>query len=554
MPGAPIKLGVPLAGRVTDRLGTELKQSEASDLLNTFRTRGRLRPRWGLSAFRSIPATATGPVQNLISFEEPDGTKATLRFDEDAAYNDTGSAWSEIVPGAPPFWTGDSSTPYGWAVIFGTLVVSNGVGADGVKIYTGTGDFSTVAVAGILSSHPAFRYVAGFAGRVIGAYTSGTNGPITVVGSALGSVSDWTSVGGAFGAARSEHPSIITGMKAQDNSLLLWRERAIVVGTETGDMDVPIYWQLLKTEGIGNIATNPNSILSWGGVHAALSHEGFYLLGQDNQPQFIDQDIRRDFFDRLNYAALRQMHGIVLSEYGKFIWFVPEGSDSYPRAAWVYDVITGGWDRWEFSQSISASCRSFVSTGAVIDAYGGQGAIADITGGNALIDTGLISGLLIDSVGTGVSTPAYILGDTNGKTYVFDPTSYNDDGIPYSMRWESPDLTWEGAPDLSMGQGRYSRTVDEFSIVTLDHVYVEYNHSGPNTQVTMSASADGGATWTDLETKNISATSDLYSHMDFWGRFSSNQIRVRLIVYPVTGITEFRNMIAFGKRSGERRN
>jgi hypothetical protein len=525
---------------VKDRLGSRLGPGESTNLLNVWRESGEVRVRPGMTAFRNRITTL--PVQNLFTAELADGTKSVLRLDEDNPYFDNGTAWASISPGSP-FWTGNSTTPFGIAQVLNEVIVSNGVAADGVKRWTGSGNFATVPNAGILIDHDAFRYIASFASRVIGAYTSGTNGAVTVVGSAIGSTTDWTIDNGAFAASRVEHPSHITGLTSDDNILLVWKERAIIAGVETGDSDTPINWTLLKTEGIG--ATAPRSISSWGGFSTALSYEGFFLL-QNQSPQFIDTDIKRDFFSRLNPTALRQVHSLVMPEYGKIIWFVPEGADPYPRHAWVYDLLFQSWDRWELGVPITSAVRTFAGTGAVIDAYGGEGGIADITGNNAIIDTGVIANVYIDAVGTEASSVIYLLGDSIGNTYTLDFAATNDAAAPFVMTWESPDVRWEGLADPETGA-----VIGPRQLVTLDCVGIEYNYSGAATTLVCSVSVDGGLTWATLESKSISSTSAMYTRLDFWGRATGHRVRVRLQIDNVVGQPRFRDMTLYGYPAGE---
>ena len=545
----PLPVGIP-RGMVTgrDRVGRTLANDEASNLLNSWHEAGELRVRYGMSDYRGKPATATGPVQNLFLAEFGDGSRSILRFDEDAVYNDTGSAWSEIVPGAPPFWTGVSTAPFGVATVLNQVIAANGVAADGVKRWPGTGDFATIAPNGILNTHNSFRYVTGFASRVIGAYTTASNGANTIVGSALLSVTDWTVRNGAFESIRTENSSPISGLTSDSNSIICWKERAIIIGTATGDDSLPIFWKLLQTQGIGSVSNR--LIVNFGGAYLALSHEGFIQLSGD-QIRFVDQDIKRDFFRRLNYSALRQAHAVMLEEQAKTIFFIPEGTDPYPKNAWIYDWISGGWDRWQLGAAISASARVYASVGAVIDAYGGEGAIADITGGNALIDTGLISDYYIDSIGTEPSAAVYVFGDSSGNTYFFDENSTLDGAVGFPFFWETGDYRWEGLVDPETGD-----PFGPHELVTLDQITFEYN-SSTTTVVQCSISVDGGESWTSLGSVQLTPTSSKYSQLDFWTRAqegcTGTQVRIRMeATFAAPGLS-FRDLIVYGLRAGERR-
>lgn len=529
--------GVPLRGQVKDRLGTHLNPGEASALLNVWREAEEVRARPGLSTFANTPATL--PVQNLFSADQSGGTKALLRFDATKVYNYDGVNWVEIMPGATVF-TGGATSPFGVTMSYATataveeMIFSQGTAADLAWRWTGSGDIAQIAAGGVLK---AFRYATYFANRVIGAYTSTAgNGAIEVIGSVPGSTTSWAAASGAFSVFLAEHPSIITGLVATDTDLLVHKERAIIRGVQTGDLTTPFIWGQLKTEGIGTIA--PRSIALYGGTAFALSYEGFYFLN-GNVPQAIDADIKRDFALRFNYTNAAQVHSLVMPEFGKIAWFIPEASDVYPKNVWVFDVLTGGWDRWSLPFGVSAATRAFVSTGGVIDSY------------DTLIDTGTIADTIIDQVGVPAATPSYVLGAADGKTYLIDFNITDDAGASFALSWQTGDVRWEGQRDLATGH-----IIGPHDLVTFDHALLEYRYaaiSGSTANVTASISVDGGATWTVLQTRTLVATTSNYARLHFWGRVSGDQVRLKFDISQVLGLPRFRNLTIFGKWAGERR-
>lgn len=530
---AVIAADIPLHGMVKDLPGKRLGPGQSPELLNTWAEAGELRARPGLNQVGDIPNTI--PVQQIISAEFADGTKETVRIDGTKTYFYDGVAWTEITGTA---FTGGNLVPFGWTMSLNRLVISNGILADGIWEWDGSAGARTKLTGGVLATNAACRYLATFSNRVIGGYTTDTggSGAITVIGSAVGSTTDWTLASGAFSAIRNEHPSVITNLTADDNTLIVWKERAIVTGVETGDSSAPIFWQLLRTEGIGNIA--PFSVASYGGFYFALSHEGFYTLA-GGQPQFIDDAIRRDFFSRLNYNGLRQIRAVVIPEFGKIAWLVPETNETYATHAWVYDIVNQGWERQRYSLGMTAIGRAFLTIGdAKVNTFN--------VNPDHLVDGGLLSGAIVDSFGTATAQPVYAFGDEAGKTYFLDFTKNTDAGAPFEFVWETPDLTWEGLEDTQTG-----RVVGPLDVVTFDRAELEYRHSGSNSTLDVSISTDGGATFTPLETKTLMATTGGYVRLSIFGRVSGKQIRLRFSIGAVVGFPKFRNLTVYGYPTGE---
>lgn len=530
-------LDVPLRGTVTDRLGKTVGPGQATELLNSWRTEGEVRSRPGLVTFGNVPNT--NPIFKLFNAELASGTKTLVRVTKDSVHSFGGTTWTNVAftGGAP---TGSNSQPFSVCMANNNMIMGNGVAADRLYYWPGSGNVTKMTSAGVLTGLSA-KFVTHFATRVIGAYTSGTNGAVTIIGSEAGLVNNWVAANGAFTNTLIQHPSYMTGLAANDNELLVFKERAVIQGLDTGNPNEPIVWNLLRTEGIGLIA--PQATASYGGVWFAVSYEGIYTI-TGGQIQFVDSDIRRDFHRRFNYASAQFAHTLVMPEFAKILFFVPEGGETYPRAAWVYDANFNGWDRWETTLPITTTARAFVPTGlGVIDSYGSP---------SYLIDTGGISNMVIDEVGAAATTPSYIFGDSNGKTYSLDFGATDDVGSSFSLEYQSGDITWVGARDEETGH-----TILSTDVVVFDRMEIEYRFDalggGGGSTLEASVSVDGGATWTILGSQVISSTSSLYTKLDFWGRVSGNQLRIRLRISQVVGRPRFRAINVFGKWAGERR-
>lgn len=534
-----LELGIPEGGVVKDRRATKLGPGRAVTLANTYERDGALATRPGLTAFGATPDTK--PVLNLFTSELADGTRVLVRLDEDKFYSWDGSAWVERMAGATVF-TGTATQPFGIAMCNNELVFAQGVGADKAWRWTGAGDIVQIANSGVFTN-VSFKHLVFFSSRVIGAYTTATNGAVEVLGSEPGSNTAWALANGAIQGFVHENPSRITGLSSNDAELVIWKEYAVVLGSETGDFRLPIQLRQLRADGIGSVAQR--CAASFGGIWFNLSHEGFYALAGDS-PQFIDIDIRRDFWSRVNRTKLSQIHSLVIKERGLIVWFVPEGTDTYPHAAWVYNTRTGGWDRWEFgSLAITASARTAVSdsTFKVVDLYNSSP--------NDVVDTGIHSGAIVDSfVGTS-DTPRYILGDSTGKTYTLDEFAQDDAGTAFQWVWETDDFRWAGTRDDATGQ-----TAGVHDLVTFSEAMIEYHYAGPGTSLQIEVSTDSGETWTILTVDGASSftltpTTGGFAILRAFGRATGYWVRLRFTFAAVRGFPEFFDLRVFGHIGGE---
>ncbi len=529
-------LGIPLRGMVRDDPGKRLPPEIATNLRNFWAESGELRTRYGLSPFANTPQSI--PVQQLINAEFGDGTRDVFRIDGTKTYFYDGTNWTEIT-GTRDF-TGGGFVPFGWTGAHNRLVFSNGIAADGIWQWDGSSGTRTEITGGVIAlgspAHAAVRYLTTFKDRVIGAYTNDAQGANTLIGSAIGSTTDWTTVNGAFVMIRNEHPSAITGLSADDNEIYVWKERAVVTGRATGIESEPIVWSMLRTEGIGLIA--PFSLTAYGGFNFGLSHEGFFVM-RGGQPQFIDSAIKRDFFRRVNYLRLRQVRSLCLPEHHKILWFVPVTNQNYAATAWVYDILNDAWDTQQFLFPVSAAARVFISVGAqVVDSY------------NVIpthyVDGGSLSGSIVDSFGPGSAIPAYLFGGSSGITSMLDFTVDRDRGSQFNLEWVTSDVTWTGLEDEQVG-----RLITARDIMTLDHIEIEYKHLGSPVQVDVAVSTNGGTTYTPLGTQQFVQSNELYSLIQFWGRVSGRQMRFRVTIAANLGFPIIRSFTAYASPTGE---
>jgi hypothetical protein len=538
-----LEIGIPLAGMIRTTPGHRLAPGHATDLLNVRRVEGELTTRPGLTPFADTPDTK--PIQNLFTAELATGTKTLLRFDEDKVYAYNGTIWDELMSGATVF-TGSATQPFGIAMCNNEVVFSQGVAADKAWRWTGSGDIAQIANSGVFTDRT-FKYVAFYAGRVIGAYTNDTTGgAIQLLGSERGSNTSWVAAQGAIDTYLNDTPSYIQGLSANDNELIVWKERAVIRGIETGDPTLPIAFRNIQADGIGSIGQR--CAAAFGGAWFNLSPEGFYVLNS-GVPQFIDSGIRHDFWRRVNPDAFAQIHSVTLDELAQVVWFVPEGTDTHPHNAWVYDIATQGWDRWDFGGlAITAAARTFVSDGGfqVVDDYSANP--------GDLVDTGSISGVVVDSLGSSAATSNYILGDQRGRTFTLASYIDTDNNTTFQWRWETGDFRWEGQTDSMAGA-----VVGPHDLVTFTELMLEYRHanlSGKVARIQIQVSADGGNSWTALTTNGrkthpLADTTDDYTRLRAFGRISGYRIRLRFTLNNVSGFPKFRDLRVFGQLAGE---
>lgn len=533
-----LEVGIPEGGMVTDRRASRIGNQRAVSLINTYDRGGTLGVRPGITSFGTAPDTK--PVLNLFTAEFAGGTRTLCRIDEDKFYSWDGSAWAERMAGATVF-TGSGLQPFGIAMCNNELVFAQGVGADKAWRWTGAGDIAQIANSGVFTNI-SFKYLTFFASRVIGANTTNANGAVEVVGSEPGSNIAWVANNGALQGYVNENPSAITGLSANDNELVIWKERAVVLGTETPDYRLPIELHQIKADGLGSVGQR--CAAAFGGAWFNLSLEGFYILNS-GVPQFIDSEIRRDFWRRVNRSRLAQIHSLVIAERGLIVWFIPEGSDDYPRAAWVWNVRTGGWDRWEFaSRYITAAARSTASiSAAVVDSYNDPVLHS--------VDHGIYSGTIVDSFVSTADSTRYILGDSIGNTYELVENARTDNSTGISWLWETEDIRWAGATDDVT-----RHTIAPLDLVTFTSLELEYKNSGADSVMAIQISTDSGKTWTNLTHDdgladfNIVQTAG-FSQLRAFGRVTGYWIRLRFLITAVTGAPEISDLRVFGELAGE---
>ena len=379
---------------------------------------------------------------------------------------------------------------------------SNGVSDLTTEFIKWTGSGNITAFNG--APGPA-RTLTTFANRlVIGHIYDGTAIRGLRVGwSAFGDAEGWTTANSGQ-TELIDTSDFITRLLPIRGLLVIYKEGSIFLGRETGNFIVPIAFSL-HNRNVGAIA----------GFSVAAAGEGtHFFLGDDNVYAFdgnsltpIGDPIRRDLRN-INRAALRQVFATVDPKNTEYRLYVPEGSDAFPRACWVFNWREQHWSRWDLPE-VSCWARVIGGTGQAwtdIDTTGELWSQMGNTSWGDLITTG---------------SPATILGNTDRSVDEMAERFPNDNSLAIVSAWESQDIDMAGQPSR-----------DKITVLTTGHlktlarVQLRFKGAGTVNNLKCSVSGDGGNSFQSATPTPGSLSSDGgVVNFDIW--ITSTKFRVR---------------------------
>ncbi|KKL83702.1 hypothetical protein LCGC14_1972090 [marine sediment metagenome] len=153
----PLAIAVMNGGMVADIDPADIKDNQASLLVNARVRRDKTTRRFGKSSFLPTKPNSN-PVIRMYDFKLGDFTFYRVRFTASDIYYTDGAAWTQL--------TGTfGGKPTGIATVLGTLVAANGID----RLQKLDLDANTIADLGSIA--PLAKYVTGFSERVVGANT-----------------------------------------------------------------------------------------------------------------------------------------------------------------------------------------------------------------------------------------------------------------------------------------------------------------------------------------------------------------------------------------------
>lgn len=474
---------------------------------------GVIMKRPGLLDFNGTTAlgTAASVIVSLIQYRLEAGTVETVAVlggpadgDRDI-FKSTGGAWSSIKDAGLTL-KGSTIEPYDSAVAptpanLSVLYLSNGTTT---SVATEMLRWSGAGTATAFNAAPgSARTLATFANRLVmgNIYDGVAIRGLDIAWSADGDADTWVGVGAGQNSLI-ETPDFITKILPLRGRLAIYKTDSIFVGQETGYSIVPIAFGLV-TKDYGAVAGF--SVAAGGGYHFFLGRDNVYAFDM-TQPIPIGDDIRRDL-KLINQNALRQVFAMVDQNTSEYWLFVPEGQETYPTAAWVYNWQEKHWNRWELPTLTCGTSTPIASseTWATIMAKGTKWP-----------DLSAKSWDEMSSIGG----PTAIVGRDDRTTDELTPTTLNDNGLAIPVSWESRDIDFIGSP----GPNGPITTRD---LKTLARVSVRYRAVGQTATLSCDVSTDGGQTFSETSpASRVASTSGGVLHFDTW--ITADKFRIRL--------------------------
>lgn len=420
-------------------------------------------------------------------------------------YKSTGGTWSSIKDAAltlkgsviEPYDATVAPTPANLSVLY----MSNGVtSSTATEIIKWPGSGTATAFNG---SPGSARTLTTYANRLIlgNVYDGTAIRGVRVAWSADGDAETWAGTGTGQ-VELIETADFITRLLPLRGRLVIYKTDSIFMGQETGLLAVPIGFSLI-TRDIGAIAGM--SVAAGAGRHFFLGRDNVYQF-DGTQPDPIGDDIRRDL-KLINQNALRQVFALVDPIFSEYWLFVPEGQETYPAHAWVYNWQEHHWNRWELPTLTCGTSTPISSSETWATAMSSGIKWPDLS--NKSWDE-------MSSIGG----PTTIVGRTDRTTDEFTNGTLDDNGLGIDASWESRDVDFVG----SQGENGPLTTRDK---KTLARVSIRYRSVGQASTISCDVSTDGGQTFVSTSPAfGTVSTSGGILHFDTW--ITADKFRVRL--------------------------
>lgn len=438
----------------TDTHPTELANNESPDMDNARPLSHGVTPGHVLTQLGSqLSATE---VLGMGAFAVPGGTPRIVRLKPGVwEYFDAGAAqdWAAIG-GAPGHAANNRAYTMYMQDLFVAAVGDPTVVATRLKAWTGEVLDSVVDLS---ADAPRALFVSRLGTRAVAACIDPTGigplDPYEIRWSEDGDITGWTSsVNGAGGItlyseAGNDFGGRITGLAPIKLGLLIFRDNSIMLATRTGIGAAPFRFVTL----VPNVGTfSPYSIVT--------TEQGVFFYGTDKNIHLVDHEGHFATIGTPIHEALRggtpegtygtlftNVIGIYDPIFGEYGLFQPS-DDRY----WAFNVR-----RFMVDRKVMWRRANMGGVGITAACYGTTSTIAPLSSRKALVSF------------AGGTTATFLQG-TTGK--------------------------W------------VTKAFGSSAVETLvDRVYVSYSSSGA-AQITLEISVDGGTTWTDLKTLNLTAT------------------------------------------------
>lgn len=479
---------------------------------------------WRNDADNADIATAAGTITGLFEYQREDGNSDVLAFTGGAAignrriYKYSTARWLNITDPTLYDGAGNNDLMGLDTDTWDATVAPNATDVDVFYASNGNPTSNTCEIVKFTGSGTAVpmqagpgpaRYLATFANRLILGHVYDT-----ATGAIRGNRVAWSNEGDAetWGGASSgavdliDTPDVITRLLPLRGRLVIYKPRAIYLGIETGISTIPIAFEAFAND-IGTPAGF--SVNRAGGVHFFLARDNVYVFDGTSPPRPIGDPIRPALAD-INFGASRQIFSMIENTLSEYWLFVPEGDQTYAKAAWVYNWAEGHWSRWEYAPSLTTGSRGVAAaaeTWSGIDAKGTTWSEADASGVTWAQMT--VSG-----------PPNMILANSDKTVEESSELTTADGTTAINTFWESADVDLAG----ENGLGRPLMTSD---MKTLGRVSVRLRPGAGSMSLTCEVSGDGGQTFKPAApTPKTTPAAGGVINFDIW--LTADKFRIRL--------------------------
>lgn len=296
----------------------------------------------------SPAAPNTNPVLTLGYHKKNNNTKYVTRFTASSIHYLSGGSWATVSAGAGGSLTGAVTDRFRAITVFDRYVFTN----NGVDVLQEI-DFSLNQYKALGNDSPKYKYITGFANRIIGAYYTGTPGadPTAIGWSADGNIDEWNPLTDESAGTTplidspSDRADFITGVFGLTNSLLVMREESIWLGTKQPIPQFPIYFYN-AFPGLGSDCPDSIQVAMSGTAWLDTRTSSVWHYQPGGQPARIGLNVEQNILSGVTDASsvyasfdpIEQEYTIVVPQNNSWnkLW-----TFNFKMGSWVYDERAG---------------------------------------------------------------------------------------------------------------------------------------------------------------------------------------------------------------------
>ena len=498
-------------GMVTNLDPRNLQDNQFSLIQNAKVIYERIQRRPGIVLY-SPAKPDSDPVLAFLAFNQNDGSVRLIRFTENSIDIAGTTTWTNVT-GDP--LAGDQNDRFIGVVIGDRLFFSNN-GANPIQEIDVNSN--TYADAG---NAPPYKYITGFADRVIGANLAGLNPDPTEIGwSGNLNYDEWDplvdqSAGKALLVqSSSDRADFIHGVFGFADTMAIIRERSIWEATRQASASSPFNFQT-RIPGIGSDAPYSVARLPTGLCFLDGRTRDIYFYNINGQIQSIGEPVREDIL-----AAVTNASGVFGSYNQQFREYsiVVLSSTSTTARVWTFSFISNAWWYEEYLNVSYIADLDYAGSSVLIQDLPGN--IEDLVGN-------------IEDLSPSVISVTRFFGHTEGEL------SYVD--------WNA-DVDWNYNFGTILESKAFTIPTDNTYIAAIQ---LEYTPVLPGA-FTVEFSVDGGKTWRVATTKTYT-DENVGEYMLYTYKRLLNTRRYMFRVRTVSGSCAWREYSLWVNKAGDSR-